>query len=251
MLGTKDTRSFPICAARRVGSRGPQWLGALVQFAGACRGVAALEFALLAPVFILLYVGAGEVSQAVMTSRKVEALSRTLADLVSQQPTSNQTSSAPAPANATTQAILQTILGASTAIMAPSSLSSLKMTISAVDIVNNAQNMCCSFKVRWSYTQSGTLRPCNVNLTPVSPTQKPSPTTVSWDMVPPVPQLPNPVPLLIADVSYTYQGPFSSQWIDFSGGMTRTSYMFPRTTGQVIATAPLTPTSNQSGSVCY
>ena len=45
------------------------------------RGVAAVEFAFLLPVIILLYVGAGELSEAVMTSRKVETLSRTLVDL--------------------------------------------------------------------------------------------------------------------------------------------------------------------------
>ena len=214
-------------------------------------GVASVEFAFLAPVLILLYVGAGEVSQAVMTSRKVEALSRTLADLVSQQPTSSQSSSYPAPANATNQTMLQTILSASTALMSPVTLTPLKMTISAVDIVNNGAGLCCSFKVRWSYTQSGTLRPCNTPLTPAPPTDKPTPTTVSRAMLPPVLSLPSPVPMLIADVTYVYQAPFSSQWIDFSTGMSRTSYMLPRTTGQIIASGPLSPTGNQSGVICY
>lgn len=214
-------------------------------------GVAAVEFAFLVPVIILLYVGAGELSEAVMTSRKVETLSRTLVDLTSQQPTSGQTSSTPAPSNATTQAALQTILTAATAVLAPASLTPLTMTVSAVDTVNNAAGLCCVFKVRWSYTQSGALRPCNVNLIPVPPTQLPSPTTISSAMIPPVPFLPNPVPLLIADVSYVYQAPFLSQWINFSGGMTRTSYMLPRTTGQVIMSAPITQTGTQTGVICY
>ena len=157
------------------------------------KGVAAVEFAFLVPVIVLLYVGAGELSEAVMTSRKVETLSRTLADLTSQQPTSGQTSSTPAPSNATTQSAFQTILTAATAIMTPASLTPLKMTVSAVDTVNNSAGQCCVFKVRWSYTQSGTLRPCNFNLTPVPPTQLPSPTTISSAMMPPVPYLPNPV----------------------------------------------------------
>ena len=214
-------------------------------------GVAAIEFAFLAPVIILLYVGAGELSEAVMTNRKVEALSRTLADLTSQQPTSGQTLSTPAPSNATTQSVLATIFTAATAIMAPASLTPLQITISAVDTVNNSAGLCCVFKVRWSYTQSGTLRPCNVNLTPVPSTQPPSPTTISSAMMPPVLYLPNPVPLLIADVAYVYQAPFLAQWINFAGGMTRTSYMLPRTTGQVMLAAPITATSNQSGVICY
>ncbi len=230
----------------------------MIGFAGACGGVAAVEFALIAPVVILLYVGAGEISQAVMTSRKVEALSRTLADLVAQQPTTPQNGSTPnpstpAPLNATSQSALQAILNASTAILAPAPLTPLKMTVSAVDITNNSAGICCSFKVRWSYTQAGTLRPCNVNLTPVPPTQAPSPSTVSSAMVPPVGNvtLSNPIPMLIADVSYIYQGPFASNWINFASGMTRTSYMLPRTTGQVIVAGPLTATANQSGAICY
>ncbi len=215
------------------------------------KGVAAVEFAFLVPVIILLYVGAGELSEAVMTSRKVETLSRTIVDLTSQQPTSGQTSSTPAPSNATTQTALQTILTAATAVLAPASLTPLTMTVSAVDTVNNAAGLCCVFKVRWSYTQSGTLRPCNFNLIPVPPTQPPSATTISSAMIPPVPYLPNPVPLLIADVSYVYQAPFSSQWINFASGMTRTSYMLPRTTGQVILSSPLTPTGTQTGIICY
>ena len=215
------------------------------------KGVAAVEFAFLVPVIILLYVGAGELSEAVMTSRKVEALSRTIVDLTSQQPTSGQTLSTPAPSNATTQTVLETILTAATAVLAPASLTPLTMTVSAVDTVNNAAGLCCVFKVRWSYTQSGALRPCNFNLIPVPPTQLPSPTTISSAMIPPVPYLPNPVPILIADVTYVYQAPFLAQWINFAGGMTRTSYMLPRTTGQVIMTAPITATGTQTGVICY
>lgn len=248
-----ERRPSPACARKTTNAvRLPFSRCALFRcFSTNVSGVAAVEFAFLAPIIILLYVGAGELSEAVMTSRKVEALSRTLVDLVSQQPTSGQTLSTPAPSNATTQTALQTILTAATAVLSPASLTPLQMTVSAVDTVNNAAGLCCSFKVRWSYTQSGSLRPCNVNLTPVSPTQLPSPATISSAMIPPVPYLPNPVPILIADVSYTYQAPFLAQWINFAGGMTRTSYMLPRTTGQIVMTAPITVTGNQSGVICY
>ena len=217
------------------------------------QGVAALEFAIIAPVLILLYVGASELAQAAMTSKRVESLSRTLVDLVSQQPTSSQSSSLPAPGNATTQPALQAIFNASLAVLAPSPLATLTMTVSAVDIVNNASGVCCVFKVRWSYTQGGTLRPCAVNLTPVPPTQAPSPNTVSSAMTPPLSgsALSVPIPILISDVSYVYSGAFPSSWINFLSGMHRTSYMLPRTPGQVIVKAPLSTTSNQSGLVCY
>ena len=224
-----------------------------IGFLRADRGIAATEFALLLPIMILLYAGSGEISQAVMTSRRTESLARTLVDLISQQPTSSQTSSTnPVPSNATNQAALQSILTASTAVMAPTSLSTLTMTVSAVDIVNNAFGVCCVFKVRWSYTQSGTLRPCNVNLTPVPPTQAPSPTTVSSAMMPPLAglPLPNPVSMLISDVSVGFTGPFSSNWITLPARMSRTNYMLPRTTGQVLL-GPVTASGNQTGAVCY
>ena len=241
---------------RRHHSSGRHPGGLLRSFLGARRGVAAVEFALLLPVMLILYLGAGEVAQAVMTSRKVEALSRALVDLTSQQPTTPQngstvTSSTPAPANATSQGALQLLLNASSAILAPASLTPLKMTVSAIDIANDSAGLCCTYKVRWSYTQSGTLRPCNVNLTLVSPSQAPSPTTIPNSLIPPVAQLPYPIPILIADVSYSYQAPVASAWFTFSGSTSRTSYMMPRTTGQVILAGPISATSNQSGAICY
>ena len=226
-------------------ARGPRGL------ASETGGVAAVEFALLLPLMVLLYAGAGELSEAVMTSRKVELLSRTLADLGARQPTYPQATSTPPPANAISQGTLVAILDASTAIMAPGSLTPLKMTLSAVDIVNNSAGQCCSFMVRWSYTQSGTLRPCQTPLQPVDPKQAPSPTTISSALGPPLATLATPISLLIADVSYVYQGPFSSQWIDFSSGMSRTSYMLPRAAGQVILQGPISPTGTQSGAICY
>ncbi len=221
-------------------------------FRRANRGIAATEFALLLPVFILLYAGTGEVAQAVMTSRRIETLSRTLVDLTSQQPTSSQASSTPTPSNATSQAVMQAMLTASSAIMGSASQPGLTMTVSAIDIVNNSFGLCCVFKVRWSYTQSGTLRPCNVNLTPVPSTQTPSPTTISSALMPPIAPLPLPYPIaiLVADVSASYSGPFSTNWITLPTAMSRTSYMLPRTTGQIIL-GPVTASGNQSGAVCY
>ncbi len=55
------------------------------RFAGATRGVAAVEFALILPLMLLLYLGSAETTQAVMASRKASMAARTLSDLVSQQ----------------------------------------------------------------------------------------------------------------------------------------------------------------------
>jgi Flp pilus assembly protein TadG len=54
------------------------------QIFNAQRGVAAVEFALIAPVMILMLFGATEISQAVTVDRKVTQSASTVADLVAQ-----------------------------------------------------------------------------------------------------------------------------------------------------------------------
>ena len=49
-----------------------------------CEGVAALEFALIAPIMIMLFVGTLEVSAAVSVNRKVSRISSVVGDLVTQ-----------------------------------------------------------------------------------------------------------------------------------------------------------------------
>jgi Flp pilus assembly protein TadG len=51
------------------------------------RGVAAVEFALLAPILALLYFGVVELTQGVMTQQRTEHVASTIGDLVSQNTT--------------------------------------------------------------------------------------------------------------------------------------------------------------------
>ena len=48
------------------------------------RGVSAVEFAMLLPLMLTLYLGAVEISQGIGADRKVTLTARTVADLVSQ-----------------------------------------------------------------------------------------------------------------------------------------------------------------------
>jgi len=54
------------------------------RFRADCKGVAALEFALIAPIMIMLFVGTLEVSAAVSVNRKVSRISSVVGDLVTQ-----------------------------------------------------------------------------------------------------------------------------------------------------------------------
>jgi len=104
------------------------------------RGVSAVEFAMLLPLMVTLYLGGAEVSSAVAIDRKVTLIARTLGDLVAQATSVDNTG-------------MTSILAATTAVMAPYPDTNLKITVSSVQI--NSQGVA---KVSWSDTKNGTLR---------------------------------------------------------------------------------------------
>lgn len=57
---------------------------ALERFREEAKGVAAVEFAIIAPVLILMFIGTLEISLAIAVNRKVSRISSTVADLVTQ-----------------------------------------------------------------------------------------------------------------------------------------------------------------------
>jgi Flp pilus assembly protein TadG len=111
---------------------------ALTQFAGECRGISAVEFAMLLPVMMTLYLGTVEASQGIGADRKVKLTASTLADLTTQYTN-------------ITDADMSNILNAGSAIIAPYSATNLKETVSELSI--NAQGVAT---VVWSNTLNGT-----------------------------------------------------------------------------------------------
>ncbi|HVL72370.1 MAG TPA: TadE/TadG family type IV pilus assembly protein [Beijerinckiaceae bacterium] len=103
--------------ARRCRSCG----GALRCFALASAGVAAVEFAMVLPVMVLIYLGTTELTFAVNTDRKLTLLSRTLADLTARAAT-------------VTGSQLDDIFGAALSVMAPYSTANVKMVITSVAV---------------------------------------------------------------------------------------------------------------------
>jgi Flp pilus assembly protein TadG len=124
-------------------------------------GVSAVEFALLLPLMITLYLGAVEISQAISADRKVTLTSRTVADLVSQVSSIDSTG-------------LTDILNASTAVMAPFPTTPLKMTVTSVTIDANSKAT-----VAWSCTRGGTKYSTGSSVT-VPPSLNIANTTLIW-----------------------------------------------------------------------
>jgi Flp pilus assembly protein TadG len=122
---------------------------ALRRYARDRRGVSAVEFALLAPLMIGLYLGCVEISDGVAADRKVSLIAATLANLTSS--CSNSNANAGGCANNTISTTeMSNILDASGAIITPYSAGNLKMTVSCLNIDANKV-----VTVRWSAVRNG------------------------------------------------------------------------------------------------
>jgi Flp pilus assembly protein TadG len=102
------------------------------------RGVSAVEFAMLLPLMVTLYLGVVEVSQGVAINRKVTLTARTIADLASQASSLSATD-------------MTNLLNASASVVTPYDVSKLKVVISQVKIDSNG-----NARVDWSDTLNGT-----------------------------------------------------------------------------------------------
>ena len=106
--------------ARRLGGR------AGTRFARAEGGVAILEFALVTPILLLIYFGTVELATAMRYARKLDLLSRTLGDTFSQR-------------NAPTPSESSDIFEVAPILMAPFGSAGVRMTVSAVGVVGDAE----------------------------------------------------------------------------------------------------------------
>ena len=193
------------------------------------RGVAAVEFAIILPFMLTLYLGVVELSKGYMASQRMTLVARTLADLTAQQ----QQLQSGGTTNIT-DSIMSNIFGASAAIMAPYSTTNLKMTLSQILLSNKSDGTCCQAKTDWTITNNGgTARPCQVltpsNVAPVSTTTIPTGFTTA-------PATPGPI--VVSDVTYQYIPGFSFQiwnWkVSKTFSMAQTQYMRPRGTNALV-----------------
>ncbi|MBN9084757.1 MAG: hypothetical protein BGP04_26085 [Rhizobiales bacterium 62-17] len=198
------------------------------------RGVAAVEFALILPFMLLLYLGTAELTQGLMASRKSTLVARALSDLVAQLASGSNM----------TETEATNVFNAATAIMSPFPTTTLKMTITSVEfVVNSSKANGYDAKPRWTITRNGgTARPCTI-LNPVANTDAPASTNMPNGMY-------GAGSIIVADVTYAYQPPFGSavlQWssTDAAINMRQTTYMRPR--NQTIIAMP---TAVTGGTIC-
>jgi Flp pilus assembly protein TadG len=110
----------------------------IARFADDRSGLSAVEFAMLLPLMVTLYLGSVEISQAISINRKVTLTARSLADLASQPTNINNTE-------------MTNILNAAAAVVAPYPTGTLKSTVSQLNIDASGQAT-----VAWSDTLNGT-----------------------------------------------------------------------------------------------
>ncbi|MFO1168805.1 MAG: TadE/TadG family type IV pilus assembly protein [Rhodoblastus sp.] len=235
-------------------SRAFGWLRALPARWRDDRGVAAVEFAIILPVMLGLYLSTAVTTKAYMATRKVALVARALADIASRQTaaTGNPT---------VTNTDMTNFFAAAATIMAPYSSTSLKLTLSRIDVVKDSSNNMWAF-TKWSVTSNGGIaRPCdgaNGTFTPPgTPTlssgnNKPlktgdvSLTTSGYQAYLPAEYTTSGAPtgyLIVADVTYTYTPGFTFKifnWTNLTAINTGWSQAFWSRTGLPIVGTALT-----------
>lgn len=162
-------------------------------FRGNRKGVAAVEFAVILPVMLAMYLGMVEVTIGVTINRKVTLLARTLADLTAQSSkiSNNERNN---------------IFAAASYVMQPTSSTGVRMRIVSLYIDNDK-----AVKVCWGEEMGGMPIPTNV--------------TIDEGL-----KIPN-TSLIMADVEMPYNP--VAKLINASYTLAETSFMRPRLVPQV------------------
>jgi Flp pilus assembly protein TadG len=116
----------------------PDMLSRLRGFARGQDGMAAVEFAVILPFMLVVYIGGVEIGDGVAVDRKVAITTRAVADLASRY-------------TKITDIDMNNILGASATIIAPYASSPLAVTVSGVTVDNKG-----NATIDWSNTLNGT-----------------------------------------------------------------------------------------------
>ena len=163
-------------------------------------GIAATEFAMLAPVLAAMFLGSVEVCDALNCSQKVTNMASTAADLTAQE--TNMTN-----------AEVSNVFSAVSAVVYPYPTTSLQITLTS--IVDNGKG---GGTVQWSDAQNATAR------------------TVGSTVTVPSGVLTTGGTVILAEVSYPYSSPVSD-YITGTQTITQVFYERPRRTGAITRSA--------------
>jgi Flp pilus assembly protein TadG len=167
------------------------------------RGVAAVEFAIVLPFMLALYIGGVELGDGMAIQLKVTDTAHIVADLTTQQTA------------CTTVATMQSILGASSATIAPYSASNLVVTVSEVSTDSGG-----AATVAWSQSLNGTARPVGQAMT--LPSSLAGQANIS---------------LILGEVSYAYT-PNLGYTISGTVTLADSYYLFPRNSTAINLSPP-------------
>jgi Flp pilus assembly protein TadG len=184
------------------------------------RGVAALEFALIAPLLIALFLGGFELTRYMNAIRRITYLANSVAEMIAQNTTGSVNMVDIQFAQDSTMLIFPQVLSDSKGKGIPWG-NDMTVDISAVDFtptVSGCTSNCTyTAKVHWS---TAGYRPCSAPLSAVSDTAAPTATTLPSDVF-------GPGSLIVVDVVYTYTPVVAT---NIFGAMTirHSAYLQPR-----------------------
>jgi Flp pilus assembly protein TadG len=167
----------------------------LARFSRDRKGVSAIEFAIILPFMLLLYIGSVELGEGYQVQYQVTDTARTVTDLASQYISLNAST-------------MSSILNASSTIIAPYSNSNLTVTVSQVKVNTGATN---GTVYQWSCSLNGTKRTLNTTVT--LPTNLQAPTSTIY--------------LVYGEVSYPFTPPLGGG-ISGTINMNQTAWFYPR-----------------------
>ena len=161
------------------------------------RGITAVEFALIFPIMLVLYMGAVDISQVLTADRKVTSVASTTADLVAQAETLDV-------------AGLTDIYEAARAILSPMSTVDLSIVVTSITIDDDGDP-----EVDWSNAFNGTIRS----------------STGGLDI--PAGMIVEGGSIVVAEVSYVYDGVLG-EFVGTDFQLTDTFYLRPRKVDRVV-----------------
>ncbi len=170
------------------------------RFRRATAGIAAVEFAMLAPILAAMFLGTIELSDALNCQQKVTGMASTAADLIAQE-------------TSVSNADMSNVFAAVNSIVYPYPTAGLKIVVSS--IIDNGQG---GAKVAWSSAQNTTARGVNSTLT------VPAGVITSGGSV------------ILVEVTYPYASPVSD-YITGTVNMTSMFYARPRRSVTVARTS--------------